>query len=753
MRKRCRGVLRFGAAALLAAGVVVGLTYVLLIGPLLPAGVARAAETASLADRAFLAQWERTDGPVASGSVNRSWVWGERPGERRYERFDEASGGARLVQYFDKARMEINDPEGDRASSWFVTNGRLVVELISGRVQVGPSEYEQRGPASIPIVGDPRNNPQAPTYAMLASIASFDGNTHDEGTPAPDRTGQLVGATFGPDGPGLRPDLARPETEIVRYEPATGHNVPRVFQEFLAARGPVLVQGTRTREAIMHPLFAAGYPITEPYWVQARVGGQEQTVLFQAFERRILSYTPANPDPWKVEMGNVGQHYVRWRYGRPLRYTVPPLPETIRSYETTLHIPTYEYEQALIPTGPGDAIAPYPRLDRSQPLPLEERPYRAIVVENRFLELTFLPEPGGRLYRAVDKTTGHNIFYQNPVIKPSIYGQRGWWLGVGGIEWAAPTEEHGYLEYLPWELNVSDAMGETQATTVRAQVREQQTGFSVAGSVTLAPDRGAFSLAMETTNDTDTPAPLQMWVNAMITPGEGNRLGPGLRFIFPTDEVIIHATADERLPGAGEGIAWPHWNGLDLAWPANWQDYLGVFSRGPVPFAGAYDTQAGEGVVALMGEGVGGTKVFGFSPQVVHETYTDDESEYVELWIGAQETFWDNPTLPPGESRSIATTWLPLHDIGKLIAVSEAGALGVMQRADGNTTLTIATAGVIEQAVVLVLVDGQEVFRTVPLTLRPDLPLAIELPLAVSGGSRLRVEAGEFVIEGSGPGR
>ena len=39
-------------------------------------------------------------------------------------------------------------------------------------------------------------------------------------------------------------------------------------------------------------------------------------VLVQAFERRIVTYTPDNPPGWQVEMGNVGQHYHGWRYGR-----------------------------------------------------------------------------------------------------------------------------------------------------------------------------------------------------------------------------------------------------------------------------------------------------------------------------------------------------------------------------------------------------------------------------------------------------
>jgi hypothetical protein len=34
----------------------------------------------------------------------------------------------------------------------------------------------------------------------------------------------------------------------------------------------------------------------------------------QVFERRVLTYTPSNPDGWKVEAGNVGLQYYQWRY-------------------------------------------------------------------------------------------------------------------------------------------------------------------------------------------------------------------------------------------------------------------------------------------------------------------------------------------------------------------------------------------------------------------------------------------------------
>jgi hypothetical protein len=57
-----------------------------------------------------------------------------------------------------------------------------------------------------------------------------------------------------------------------------------------------------------------GYPITEPYWIQARVSGQDQWLLLQAFQRRVLTYNAANAPAWQVEMGNVGRHYYDWRY-------------------------------------------------------------------------------------------------------------------------------------------------------------------------------------------------------------------------------------------------------------------------------------------------------------------------------------------------------------------------------------------------------------------------------------------------------
>jgi hypothetical protein len=104
---------------------------------------------------------------------------------------------------------------------------------------------------------------------------------------------------------------------IARYEPTLGHNIPDVFWQYMNARGPVYNGrfGTLSDGPILDWISDLGYPITEPYWTSARIGGQPRNVLVQAFQRRVLTYVADNPPGWQVEMGNVGRHYFQWRYG------------------------------------------------------------------------------------------------------------------------------------------------------------------------------------------------------------------------------------------------------------------------------------------------------------------------------------------------------------------------------------------------------------------------------------------------------
>ena len=100
-----------------------------------------------------------------------------------------------------------------------------------------------------------------------------------------------------------------------RYVPETDHMIASVFWEFLNSEGLIYRDGDYVTGRLFEPtFFATGYPITEAYWTRVLVNGQRVDVLLQCFERRCLTYTPSNAPEWRVEMGNVGQHYYLWRY-------------------------------------------------------------------------------------------------------------------------------------------------------------------------------------------------------------------------------------------------------------------------------------------------------------------------------------------------------------------------------------------------------------------------------------------------------
>src|SRR5215210_5299451 len=59
---------------------------------------------------AFESTSRRTDNLVASGQVKRTWFWGPTPSTAGLsEEYKQGAGGKRLVQYFDKSRMEVNN--------------------------------------------------------------------------------------------------------------------------------------------------------------------------------------------------------------------------------------------------------------------------------------------------------------------------------------------------------------------------------------------------------------------------------------------------------------------------------------------------------------------------------------------------------------------------------------------------------------------------------------------------------------------
>ncbi|HEY0068361.1 MAG TPA: hypothetical protein VGE04_00175, partial [Chloroflexia bacterium] len=262
--------------------------------------------------------WRRTDQLVARGQANRSWYWG--PIQISGPIKETFSGTTHIVQYFEKTRMEINDPGHPDQ----VTNGLLSNELISGYMQVGEDQFERHDPAPYVIAGDP-GGPDNPTYASFTSVSNTEvGNHYQPNRLTSQPQPQYATATIdraGTVGNDLRYAgfAFRTATQIAYFDSTTQHNIPRVFWDYLNACGPIVQGETVVNDRLINDPWwsASGLPISDAYWARVTLFNQPEDVLIQAFERRVLTYRPGASDPnFRVEMGNIGAHYVQWRYPR-----------------------------------------------------------------------------------------------------------------------------------------------------------------------------------------------------------------------------------------------------------------------------------------------------------------------------------------------------------------------------------------------------------------------------------------------------
>ena len=125
------------------------------------------------------------------------------------------------------------------------------------------------------------------------------------------------------------------------------------------------------------------------------------------------------------------------------------LPRPDRSFskiwKETISLPTYlvddpdlnpRFYDGRAYQGAQGKVYPYPIYESLSDTRIE-KDYEMVYLENEYIKINILPEIGGRLFGALDKTNDYDFIYRQHVIKPGLIGMLGAWIS-GGIEWNFP---------------------------------------------------------------------------------------------------------------------------------------------------------------------------------------------------------------------------------------------------------------------------------------------------------------------------
>ena len=180
--------------------------------------------------------------------------------------------------------------------------------------------------------------------------------------------------------------------------------------------------------------------------------------------------------------------------------------------------------------GSSGKVYPHPVIDKIYD-EKEDQTYHAVYLENEYLKIMVLPELGGRIQRATDKTNNYDFVYYNHVIKPALVGLAGPWIS-GGIEFNWP-QHHRPSTYDP----VSWHFSENEDGSCTVYVSEVENMFRTKGmaAFTLYPGKAYLEIKAQLYNRTNMEQTFLWWANPAVPVNDYTQS------VFPPD---VHAVMD-----------------------------------------------------------------------------------------------------------------------------------------------------------------------------------------------------------------
>jgi len=374
-------------------------------------------------------------------------------------------------------------------------------------------------------------------------------------------------------------------------------------------------------------------------------------------------------------------------------------------------------------------VYPYPFLDV---LTTErtDKSYTALILENEYVRYCVLPEIGGRIFEAVDKTNGYSFFYRQRVIKPALIGMLGAWIS-GGVEWNIP-HHHRATTFMPVDWTLSEAPDGSRTIWLGEMELRHRMKWLV--GLTLRPGSSCLEVSYKIFNRTPFAHSILCWANAAVHANEDYQV------IFPP------GTRLATFHGKNQFSRWPvsrevyngvdYGPGVDVSWWKNHPSPTSFFAfESEEDFLAGYDHGKKAGVV-MVGDHtyVPGKKFWtwgtGSEGARWEKILTDEDGPYLELMFGA---FSDNQPdyswIMPYEVKTVTQYWYPTREIGGVKNATAAAACNLEVREGGSRAFVGLSSTSVQIAARLLLRAGDRPVIDRSVDLGPDRPIVIETAL------------------------
>lgn len=348
---------------------------------------------------------------------------------------------------------------------------------------------------------------------------------------------------------------------------------------------------------------------------------------------------------------------------------------TIKEYKKVFT--TYPFSDPDPIPKPDTKTYPYFRFDGFTDKPVQKE-WKVIELENDYIKLTILPEIGGKIWSAIEKSTGKDFVYNNHVIKFRDIAMRGPWTS-GGVE-----GNYGIIGHTPncaTPVDYTTITREDGSVSCVIGVLDLLTRTSWKLDINLPKDKAYFTTSSFWFNSSEAEQPYYTWMNTGIKAAES------LQFIYPGQSYIGHN---------GEHNSWPidKENGKDLSFYKN-NDFGGyksyhVFGKYNDFFGGYYhDEDFGMGRYGNHDDKPGKKIwIWGLSQQgmIWEKLLTDTDGQYVEVQSGrlfnqASEgsnlTPFKQRSFAPYQTDSWTEYWFPVKQTKGFVKANNYGAVNV----------------------------------------------------------------------------